>query len=122
MQTLPFGINGTTGTANLVVGAILSRDSSNNIVATLIIENSGNGAANNVQVTVCKLTNFATGNTISTLTTLPIVIDTVPANKSVTVPALFPGSAGKYEDKADLTVSGTYSKGTFSTSFIVFLP
>ncbi len=107
--------SGSSGPANLVTTRTLTR-SAGNIVVSLNIANTGGTAANNVMITTVRI------GTTDTTTPLPYTVGTVGAGNSVTVTLIVPGSAGAPGSSGTLTVSGSHSAGTFTSSGRVTLP
>lgn len=107
----------TLGT-QLVVTRSLSRDpSTGDIVLVATITNSGGAAASNVRLTVAKI-----GSTV-TKTTLPQSLGTIAAGGAFTqVTVRFNGSVGLPGAATTVTLSGTYTGGSFATTARVTLP
>ena len=102
--------------AQIVVTKSLARNGSN-IVVSLSISNSGGVAAQNVQLTVGKIQTTSG-------TPLPQLVGggTVAAGATVTATLTFPGTVGTPGTAAVLTVSGTYTGGSFNNSGRITLP
>lgn len=108
--------SGATAT-NLVLTTVLTRaPSTNDIVATITIANTGSTPAANVQ-----LTSAAIGSSAA-ITTLPVPLGTIGGNGLAQTVVTFPASAGSPGSKAALSLAGTYTGGTFSSSSRVTLP
>jgi hypothetical protein len=103
--------------ANPIVTYVLTRDlSTQDVIATITVANSGGTDATNVQIT------GATIGGISTLANLPIVLGTVSAGGQSTITALFPSTVGATGSRAVLSIAGTYTGGTFGSNGRVVLP
>ena len=100
--------------ANLVVTKVLTR-SAGVVMVQLTISNTGQTAASNVVLTGVKVGS-------DSATPLPQVIGTVPAGTSVQATVSVPGSVGASGAASSLTLSGTYTGGTFSSSARITLP
>ena len=100
---------------NIVVAKTLARNGSGQVVASLNISNTGGVDAPNVKLTVGKI-NTTSG------TPLPQSLGTVAAGGAVPATLTFPGSVGAPGAAAMLTVSGTYTGGSFSTAVRVTIP
>jgi hypothetical protein len=98
-----------------VTGKTLIRDKGA-IALTLTIGNSGIGPAQAVQLTV--VTIGATSTTTSPLPTL----GTIAPGGSASTAVVFPGSVGSSGSAAVLTVTGSYTGGTFTTTSRITLP
>ncbi len=102
--------------ANLVVTRTLAR-SGGQVVATLTISNNGGSAAQNVALTTAKI------GTVSPVTSLPQALGSIPAGGSVQTTLTFPGTVGAAgASKRSLSVSGTYTGGSFSNTARITLP
>ena len=102
--------------AKLEVRASLTRDSATNeIVANIVVSNSGGATASNVQLTSVWL-----GST-QTTTPLPTLGDILPG-ASTGVAVRFPASAGTAGAPGILRVSGASSETNVSASFRVTIP
>jgi hypothetical protein len=100
--------------ANLVITKVLTR-SGGNIVVQLTIANTGGTAAANVMLTSLKVATTSG-------TPLPQTIGTIGPGASVQVTVTEPGSVGASGTTSTLTVNGTYTGGTFSSSARITLP
>jgi hypothetical protein len=100
--------------ADLVVTKVLTR-SSGNVVAQLTIANTGGTAAANVVLNSVKV-----GSDSAAL--LPQTIGTIAAGASAQATVTVPGSVGTSGAASSLTLSGTYTGGTFSSSARITLP
>jgi hypothetical protein len=85
------------------------------VVATISIANTGGTDAQNVVLTVAKI-----GTTSGT--PLPQSLGTIPAGGSVQTTVTFPGSVGAPGAGSSLTLSGTYTGGTFGSTVRITLP
>jgi hypothetical protein len=100
--------------ADLVVTRLLTR-SGGNVLVQLTISNTGGTEADNV-----VLTNVRVGADVAT--PLPQNLGTIAAGVSVQATVTVPGSVGASGAASSLTVSGTYSGGTFNSSSRITLP
>ena len=100
---------------NLVVTRTLSRDGSGQVVATLTIANTGGTAAQNVTLSAAKI-----GTTSGT--PLPQSLGTIAAGASVQAIVTFPATVGASGAASSLSLSGSYTGGTFSSSARITLP
>ena len=100
--------------ANLVVTKVLSR-TDGSVVAQLTISNTGGTAAANVTLTSVKVG-------ADTATPLPQSIGTIAAGAFTQVAVSVPASVGASGAGSSLTLSGTYTGGTFSSSARITLP
>ena len=103
-----------TSGANLVVSKVLTR-TGGNVVVTLTIANTGGAAAANVMLTSVKVG-------ADTATPLPQSIGAIGAGASATATVTVPGSVGVSGAAGSLTLGGTYTGGTFSSSARITLP
>jgi uncharacterized repeat protein (TIGR03803 family) len=112
------------GKARLAVSATLSRDGSNNIVATLTFKNTGPLDATGVMLNTAILTNLTTsGSPISpTSPTLPLGVSTVTAGSSQVVTLTFPASVGASGQTVQLVLKGGFDGGAISVSSRKKLP
>ena len=112
----PFTQNITGGSpVSLVPTKTLARVGGQ-IVATITIANNGGTPAQNVVLTVAKI-----GATPAT-TTLPVSLGTIAPGASVQTIVNFPGTAGTPGAPSSLTLSGTYTGGSFGTTARITLP
>jgi sugar lactone lactonase YvrE len=95
------------GKARLAVSATLSRDGSNNLVATLTFKNTGPLDATGVMLNTAILTNLTTSSSPVSPTSpaLPLGVSTVTAGSSQTVTLTFPASVGTSGQTAQLVRS-----------------
>jgi hypothetical protein len=117
LKTVKINVNPAsppTSPAQIVVTKTLARIG-NQVVVSLNISNPGGTDALNVQLTVGKI-----GNVSGTL--LPQSLGTVAAGKTVTATLTFPGTVGASGTAGVLTVSGTYTGGSFSSASRILLP
>ena len=113
--TTTITVNPATGTpASLVVTRVMTR-SGGNILVQLTLANNGGTAAANVVVTAMSLGGM-------TATPLPKAVGTIAAGASAQVTLTVPGTAGASGAASALSVTGSYSGGTFSSSSRVTLP
>ena len=108
-------IGPASGPANLVVTKKLARVT-NQIIVVVTIANTGATAAANVQLTTAKI-----GTTAST-TGLPQALGTIAGGEIAQVTLSFPGSAGASGATSTITLSGTYTGSSFSSTARVTLP
>jgi hypothetical protein len=101
--------------ANLVVTRTLARDGGGNVVATLTIANTGGTAAQNATLSVAKIGTFSGSP-------LPQSLGTVAPGGSVQTTITFPGTVGAPGVPGSLTLSGSYTGGTFGSSARITLP
>jgi hypothetical protein len=99
---------------NLVVTKVLTR-TGGNVVATLTIANTGGTAAANVVLSSVKVG-------ADTATPLPQLIGTIGAGATAQATVSVPGSVGASGAASSLTLSGSYTGGTFSSSARITLP
>jgi hypothetical protein len=100
---------------SLVITKILSRDVNNNIVINMVFANGGTVNAQNVILTSVKI-----GTTVGS--PLPLSLGTIPVGQLGQATITVPGSAGGTGTLAVLSISGTYTGGSFSGSFRINLP
>jgi hypothetical protein len=100
--------------ANLVVTKTLTR-SGGNVVAQITLANTGGTAAANV-----VLSSGTVGS--DKATPLPQSIGTIAAGASAVATVTVPGSVGVSGAASSLTLGGTYTGGTFSSSGRITLP
>jgi hypothetical protein len=103
-----------SGPANLVVTTVLTR-TGGDVVAHVTIANTGGTAAANVMLTSVKV-----GSDLATV--LPQNLGTIAAGATVQATVSVPGSVGASGAASSLTVSGTYTGGTLSSSARITLP
>ena len=99
----------------IIVTRVLSRDGSNNIVVQLTLANTGGTAASNVTITGVKVGSISAPS-------LPIAVGTIAAGSSVQAPVNIGNPVGASGAASSLTVSGTYTGGTFSLNSRITLP
>jgi hypothetical protein len=101
---------------NLLSNWVLTRDSSNNVIATTVLANNGSVAAQNVMITTAKI-GTASG------TILPAQVPTIPAESTATFSIVFPAaSVGAHGSAGVLTLSGSFTGGTFNNAGRIVLP
>jgi hypothetical protein len=108
-------IGPASGPANLVVTKTLTR-ASNQIIVVVTIANTGGISAANVQLTTAKI------GATSTTTALPQALGTIAGGEIAQVTLTFPGSAGLSGAASTITLSGTYTGSSFSSTARVTLP
>jgi hypothetical protein len=99
---------------NLIVTRTLARISGQ-VVATLTLANTGGTDAQSVTLTSAKI------GTVSG-TPLPQSLGTIAAGASLQTTITFPGSVGAPGAGSSLSLSGSYTGGTFSGSSRITLP
>lgn len=105
------------GPATLIATNTLTRQSgTNNVLVTVTIANTGASAATGVQVTVARIGSVAAVNA------LPLTVANIPAGGSSVVTLAFPPSVGGRGTRAVLSLSGSFSGGSFGQSARVVLP
>ncbi len=113
LQVYPY--NPTTA-VNLVASETFSRDSSNNVVATVIVANAGSSAAANVAITSAKIGSIAG-------TVAPASIASIPPATTAVFTITFPAaSLGASGSPSSFSLNGTYTGGTFSSAGRMTLP
>jgi hypothetical protein len=100
--------------ASLVVTRTLARVNGQ-VVATITIANNGGTTAQNVTLTAAKI-----GTTSGT--PVPQTLGNIAAGASVQAVVNFPGSVGAAGAASSITISGTYTGGTFGSSGRITLP
>jgi hypothetical protein len=113
IDVVPAGGGGSP--ANLVVTRTLARDGSGQVVATLTIANTGGTAAQNVTLSVAKIGTFSGSP-------LPQSLGTIAPGSSVPTTVTFPSTVGASGAPGSLTLSGSYTGGTFGSSARITLP
>ena len=106
---------GPGGPAKLVITQTLARDGSNNVVATVTVANSGGTAAQDVTLTAARI-----GTTAGT--PLPQALGAIAPGGMVHTTIAFPASVGASGTGSSLTVAGTYTGATISSSARIVLP
>jgi hypothetical protein len=105
-----------TSPVNLVSNWALSRDASNNVIATVVVANGGSTAAQNVAITSAKIGTAA--GTVS-----PSSVATIAPESTATFKIQFPAaSIGSSGSPGAVSLSGAYTGGTFSTAGRIVLP
>lgn len=107
-------INVNPAAANLVVTRVLTR-SGGSVAVQLTISNTGAAAANNV-----VLVSVNVGPDVGS--PLPQSLGTIAAGASAQATVTVPGSVGASGAASSLSVSGTYTGGTFTASSRITLP
>jgi hypothetical protein len=111
-----------SGSPNLAISASLSRDASNNLLATLTFTNTGlSGAASVTLTSAIAVNSLVFGSfgsvptTAPTVTPLPVGIGTVPAGGSATATITFAAdSVLSSGNKVILELVGTFTGGNFT--------
>jgi len=105
------------GPATLISTSTLARESgTNNVIVTIRIANTGGSPATAVLVNTARI------GATSALTSLPASVSNIPAGGSSVVTLAFPASVGAKGARPVLSVSGTFSGGSFGQSARVILP
>ena len=106
---------GTAAGVQIIATNVMKRDANNNIMLALTLANAGLSAANNVTLTAVRV-----GTTAGS--PLPKVLGTIAANSLVQAVLTVPGSAAASLTLTSLTVSGTYTGGTFNVTSRIVAP
>jgi hypothetical protein len=117
-QTLTLLIypSSTSASVNLISSFLLSRDASNNVVATVVVANNGAGTAQNVNLTSAKI-----GSVTGTISSASV--GSIAPASAATFTIVFPAaSLGATGTAGVLTFSGTYTGGTFTSGGRLVLP
>ena len=113
LQVLPYN---PTAPVNLLSNWVLTRDSSNNVIATVVLANNGSATAQNVALASAKI-----GSVSGTAT--PATVGSIPAESTATLSITFPAaSIGARGSAGVLTLSGSYTGGVFNNSGRIVLP
>ncbi|MBL8175990.1 MAG: hypothetical protein JNK48_15035 [Bryobacterales bacterium] len=112
LQVLPFNPGSS---ANLLGLWTLSRDRSNNVVVSLVLANNGGQPAQNVTIGSVRIGSVSGA-------VLPGQIPSIASGETAAVRVVFPPSVGTAGAGSVLTLSGSFSGGTFSTAGRVVLP
>jgi hypothetical protein len=113
LQVIP---NNPTTAISLLSVWTLSRDASNNVIATIVVPNNGSQTAQNVSITSAKIGSVA--GVVS-----PSAIASIPPESSATFRIQFPAaSLGASGSPNVLSLSGTYTGGTFNNAGRIVLP
>lgn len=117
LYTPPAGYTcpGTQGTVQLSTSATLTQLADGSYQATLIVENNGNGTAQDVQLMGATL-GSAVGSP------LPTALGTIPAGNSAAATIFFPSSAGSPGTAVVERYTGTHTGGSFGGSIRATLP
>lgn len=110
-----FSIPPIAGTVQLLTTSSLTKGPSG-YTATITVKNNGTGTAQNVQVTTATLGSASGSPVPQTLG------DIAPGGGTAVATFTFPASAGNSGAAAVEKIAGTYTGGTFSSSFRVTLP
>ena len=100
--------------ANLVITKVLTR-TGGDVVVQLTISNAGQTAATNVTLTSVNVGSDAAAP-------LPQALGTIAAGASTQATVSVAGTVGASGAASSLTISGTYTGGTFSSSARIALP
>jgi hypothetical protein len=117
-QSVPLTVTASGATAvRIVVTSVLRRDpSTNEVIATLTLANTGSTAAANVVIT-----RAAIGATTAT-TAVPLTVGTIGGGSTTQVLVQFSTNAGASGALRALSVSGSFTGGTFSSGSRIVLP
>jgi len=106
----------TSASIDLVSTFVLSRDANNDVVATVVVANSGTGTAQNVTITSAKI-----GAVVGTPT--PAEVASIGPSSTATFTIVFPAaSMGATGTSGVLSLSGAYTGGSFSSGGRLVLP
>jgi len=106
--------NPTAAVSLLSVWA-LSRDASNNVIASVVVANSGSQTAQNVSITSAAIGSVAG--------VFPSAAASIAGGSSATFQIQFPGaSLGASGSPNVLSLSGTYTGGSFNNAGRIVLP
>ncbi|MBL8210917.1 MAG: hypothetical protein JNK87_09405 [Bryobacterales bacterium] len=112
-KAVPITVSSSGTAARIIVTQTLRRDAqTNQIIVTLTLANAGSTAAANV-----TLTRAAIGATLAT-TAAPIPIGTINGTSTAQTQVRFPANTAL----GVLSIAGTYTGGTFSSSTRIVLP
>jgi hypothetical protein len=100
--------------AHIVVTNQLTRVDGN-VIAVLTLANNGGSDAENVTITAAKIG-------ITSGAPLPLTAGTIAAGGTAQVTVTFPGSVGGVKARSSLSVSGSYTGGSFSAGARIVLP
>jgi hypothetical protein len=117
-QTLTLVVfpNNPAAGVNLVSSSVLSRNANHDVVETVVVANNGSTAAQDVAITSAKIGGVA--GVIS-----PKAVASIAPQSTATFTAIFPASSlGGPGTLSVMTLSGTYSGGTFSNAGRIVLP
>jgi hypothetical protein len=110
----------TIGVPSLVVKSTTFKVSGSNVIATLVIANTGTASAAGVSITGASL---LTAKGTNAGTSLPISVGTIAVGATQTVIVTFPGAAPASASVALAKLSGTYlPSGTFSLTGVAVAP
>jgi hypothetical protein len=111
---VPF-FGGVAGTVSLTTAQSMTLQPDGSYLVTVTVTNSGTGAAQNVAIT-----SVAVGSVRAT--TLPDALNGIAAGSSATATFSLPANAGAPNGHVVLTISGSYTGGTFGGSYRATLP
>jgi hypothetical protein len=106
---------GVAGTVNLATSPSLTLNGDGSYEATVTITNTGTGAAQNA-----VLTGLTIGGVSGT--PVPYSLGGIAPGASVIATVSIPASAGAPDSRAVMSITGTYTGGTFGGSFRATLP
>ncbi|CEK15815.1 choice-of-anchor tandem repeat GloVer-containing protein [Chthonomonas calidirosea] len=96
----------------------VTRDQSNNVIVQLTFVSTGGAPVSNLNLASAKLTDSSRNTVMATAGTG--AIGDLPSGSSVTVSLTFPASV--VSGKGLLRIAGTYTQGSFGSSFRVNIP
>jgi hypothetical protein len=102
-------------TIQIVVTAVLTKNTNGTYAAALTVKNNGGGTAQTIKVTSASLGG------VSPTGTLPSPGDLLPGSFKVAT-LTFPATSGSSGSASVLKIGGTYNGGTFGNTFRVVLP
>ncbi len=113
LQVLPSTLSSS---ASLLSNWVFSRDANNNVLATVVVTNDGTATAQNVSITAAKI------GTVSGIVS-PSEVASIASKSTATFEILFPGSTvGGSGTPRVISLSGTYTGGTFNNAGRIVLP
>jgi hypothetical protein len=106
-----------TQPVQLITTQVLSRDTSNNLVAAITVANAGSSAAQNVVLTSVQIGTVAAG------TITPASVASIGSGNTATFTATFPAASVPNSGTATaISLAGAYTGGTISSAAGVVLP
>jgi hypothetical protein len=107
----------STQPVQLITTQVLSRDASNNLVATITIANAGSSTAQNVALTSVQI------GTVKAGTITPASVASIGSGKSATFTATFPAASVPNSGTAtNISIAGAYTGGAINSAARVVLP
>jgi hypothetical protein len=104
-----------TTPVNLLTSYVFNRDANNNYVATVVVANSGSSTAQNVTIGSARLGGVSG-------TVAPASVASIGPASTATFTILYPAGSIPNTPVQVLTISGTYTGGSFSSGGRVTLP